>query len=241
MSTGVSKSQEFTASGTFNVPATVSSVYVTGNGAGGGGGGSALNDSGAASGGGSGEFCERIPMKVTPSDAMSVTIGAGGAGGVASQNGATGGSTTFGFITLLGGSGGATNDVSSGGRGGGPRGGTLSAGIVTLPSIEEMGFWSGFIGGNPGGLGGTLAANNSRGTGSINGYDNTVNNLGASRGGGGGASPFANGGNGGPGTPGNGFTGSNGSGGGGGGAGQGIRTTNGGQGGDGYLLIDWVE
>lgn len=96
----------FDASGTFTVPPGVELVYVTFGGAGGGGGGGAatLYRGGF---GGAGEILFRIPYIVTPGDAITVTIGAGGVGGALGANdGADGGDTTFGDIKVRGGMGG---------------------------------------------------------------------------------------------------------------------------------------
>src|SRR6266704_182363 len=72
--------QVFTSSGTFDVPASVSWVHLTLLGSGGGGGGGSGGSNGAG-GGGSAEFGFRVPLKVTPSGTVTVTLGTGGVGG----------------------------------------------------------------------------------------------------------------------------------------------------------------
>lgn len=113
----------FTASGTFTVPAGVTTLYLSGcaGGSGGAGGGGAVNQSGVGgggAGGSAGQSAIRVPVTVTPGQAYQVVIGAAGSGGGAglpSQNGGSsgaGGNTSFGSIFSLSGgassSGGAT-------------------------------------------------------------------------------------------------------------------------------------
>ena len=98
--------QLFTASGTFNVPAGVSRVWVSAW----GGGGSAGNDGVAARGGGGqgGSGIIRALCAVTPSGTVTVTIGAGGAAQTNSGTpGNAGAPTTFGsLLSVNGGEGG---------------------------------------------------------------------------------------------------------------------------------------
>lgn len=106
---GKPKSQTFTASGTFTVPAGVQFVIVdmVGGGAGGSGGGvSGYN----GYGGGSAMAIMGKRIAVTPGASMSVTIGAAGTAGTKSTTtsyGAVapgdGGDTTFGGLTAKGG------------------------------------------------------------------------------------------------------------------------------------------
>ena len=72
---GKSRGQEFTATGTFNVPANVSLVWLTAVAPGGGGGGSNNANAGypGGGGGGSGQAIVRWPMKVTAGGTVSVT------------------------------------------------------------------------------------------------------------------------------------------------------------------------
>lgn len=137
---GTTKSQLITTSGNFTVPDGVTSIFVTISGGGGGGGPSNSAYEGSGSGGGSGEYTQRFPLKVTPSQVIAVTLGAGGA--ACDMNDGTnippygkirgfdGGDSTFGsYITVQGGFGGAAAySVPSNhyyGRGGGINGGEL--------------------------------------------------------------------------------------------------------------------
>lgn len=105
--------QLFTASGTFNVPTGVSTVYVSMCGGGGGSGGYR----GAGGGGAASVFHQS--QAVTPGAAITVTIGAAGTGGVGSGNGTAGGNSSFGaFITTNGGGGGAYAGGAGGAAGG---------------------------------------------------------------------------------------------------------------------------
>lgn len=93
-----------TATGTYNVPTGVNSLYVCATGGGGGGGGAnsttTANFSGTGGGGG-GTACSVV---TNLSASYSVTIGAGGAGGAANADGVAGGNTSFGSeATGLGG------------------------------------------------------------------------------------------------------------------------------------------
>lgn len=113
-----SGSQTFNSSGTFNVPAGVSMVWVDLIGGGGGGGGSDYTG-GSGGGGAAGSAFKGVPYVVTPLAALTVTIGAGGSGGGASgASGATGGTSVFGAISLPGGAGG-TGGTSSVAQSGG--------------------------------------------------------------------------------------------------------------------------
>lgn len=159
----------FTTSGTFNVPSDVSTVFVEVVGGGGGGaGGDNLSTSGG--GGGGGEI-RRAAVPVTPSAALTVTIGAGGAAGALGGNpGSDGGTTTFASASAIvanGGKGAAfsgANSNSKGGRGGfggGPAasfGQTGGPGGSTHNAINMFGGFGGGISGGqannePGGVG----------------------------------------------------------------------------------------
>ncbi|MEG7606472.1 phage tail protein, partial [Citrobacter braakii] len=121
---GLSKSRfaVVTSSQAITIPNWVTEIYVTASAGGGGGGGSGgstnLTGTGAGGqGGGSGEFVVRKKFTVTPGSTINVTIGAGGAGGIAGTpsinggNGAAGGGTVVGsLLTLNGGGGGHGGD-----------------------------------------------------------------------------------------------------------------------------------
>jgi hypothetical protein len=115
------KRQLFTSSGVFIAPPGVTMVYLSGCAGGGGGGGSVRMSQIHGGGGGAGANIMKLPYAVTPGNNYTVTIGVGGAGGVAGANsGLTGGSTVFGGITLLGGGGGGSYVAGSqGGASGG--------------------------------------------------------------------------------------------------------------------------
>lgn len=93
----------FTASGTFTVPAGVTSAHVLVVGGGGGG---------AMGGGGGGEVVVKKGVTVTPAAAVAVTVGAG----ATAQGGASGGASSFGTVSAAG--GGAASDSPSYGVGG---------------------------------------------------------------------------------------------------------------------------
>ena len=116
--------QIFTASGTFTVPAGVSRVFVSLVGGGGGGAGAISGAPYTPGGGGAGGVQYRVPLAVTPGQAIAVTIGAGGAAGLgsnyggsyANSNGASGGASSFGaLLTVSGGGGGRCQSGDSGG------------------------------------------------------------------------------------------------------------------------------
>lgn len=123
--------QEFTASGSFTVPAGVTQIFASGCAA--GGGGAASSGSGSSytgGGGGAGQSVIRKPIAVTPGQVVTITIGAAGAGGAAgANNGVDGGNTVVGSITLTGGGGGKTlaSGPGIGGKGGGCNASWVSA------------------------------------------------------------------------------------------------------------------
>lgn len=136
----------FTSSGSFTVPAGVTTIYVSGGAGGGGGGGTnttSASSSGGAGGGGAGQSAIRAPYTVTPGQVLSVTIGAAGSAGAVGGNGGNGGNTVLGsLVTFQGGFGGASGSAASttnsnggaggvgfpGGDFGGDSGSTLGAG-----------------------------------------------------------------------------------------------------------------
>ena len=118
----------FTSSGTWTKGAGTNYIYVTAVGGGGGGGYGEVGY--GASGGGGASGCYQEFIDVSATSTVTVTIGAGGTGGISgSTTGATGGSTTFGaFGTAVGGAGGqgGNNSNPQGGLGGTPTGGTIN-------------------------------------------------------------------------------------------------------------------
>ncbi|MBZ7923099.1 hypothetical protein LAC81_15010 [Ensifer adhaerens] len=119
--------QQFTASGSFTVPADVYRVKARVWGGGGGAGGS-FGANGAGSGGGGAGYAEGI-VEVTPGQVIAVTVGSGGAGGASTPtDGQNGGSSSFGgLISATGGGRGyagnnalQTSQAGVGGTGSGP-------------------------------------------------------------------------------------------------------------------------
>lgn len=193
-----------TTSGTFNVPAGITSLSVNALGGGGGGQGG----SGAAGGGG--EYAAAT-VPVTPGETLTVTIGTGGLGGTTANNGAGGAglSSTLSRagVALLeahGGAGGATGytvggtgsaasthfdggsspgnflGTGSGGSGGGSSAGTMTAGTAGHPNAGATGGAGGAAptGGGAGGAGGAAV-----GTGAIPGTIGSVPGGGGGSGG----------------------------------------------------------
>lgn len=116
-------SQTFSTSGSFTVPAGVTSIKVEAWGAGGGGAGSTNNSGG--SGGGGGAYSTNI-SSVTPGQVISYTVGTGGAGGAWNANsGTAGSSSTILTLTASGGTGGTKNGGTAG-TGGSASGGTTN-------------------------------------------------------------------------------------------------------------------
>jgi len=171
--------ESFTSSGTFSVPAGVTSVDVLVVAGGGSGGGSNTNAV-AGGGGGAGGLIFRPAFPVTPGGTVSVTVGSGGQGFVGadtSHPGPTnlGQDSVFGTLTAKGGGGGGAGSVTSpdhpdgyaGNKGlnGGSGGGTAGWGSGDTPAAPQpsgtqptqpgdsgtYGFGnSGATGGNPG-------------------------------------------------------------------------------------------
>jgi len=119
-------SETFTSSGSWTVPAGVSSVTVFA--VGGGGSGGSYNANGGYAGGGGGGGISSGKVDVTPGSVINYTVGAGGIGSI-SSSGATGagGNTTFGNIIAYGGQAGTG---SANGGGGIPGTGNYATGGV---------------------------------------------------------------------------------------------------------------
>jgi len=116
--------QTLTSSGSFTVPAGVTTVYVSAVAGGGGGGGSSGGSSAIASGSGggaAGQSIIRTPYAVTPLASIVVTIGAAGSAASGASGGAGGNTVVGSLVTLTGGAGGSQgiNTASPAGGGGG--------------------------------------------------------------------------------------------------------------------------
>lgn len=115
--------QIFTSSGTFTVPAGVSTVWVSMCGGGGSGG-----FYGPGGGGGGGANAMKLPVAVQAGNTVAVTVGAGGqpVSGPTNANGNAGGTSSFGnFVVCGGGSGGMGSNPNYGGAGGTGSAGTI--------------------------------------------------------------------------------------------------------------------
>lgn len=220
----VSKSETFTASGTWTRPTGVTGVRVTLC-AGGGGGGGVNGASKYGGAGGGGEVLLSAPLAV--SGDVTVTIGAGGAGGSSGPtSGTNGGTTTFAgdeSFRAIGGKGGTANAAINTGAG---LGGGFLTGAAGADVVATGEYVSGASGGNAGpNAGGESPDGSGGGAGS-----NTA---------GGGASYFGDG-RGGPGDNANGMPSVDGY----GGAGSGPYSTGagyaGGAGKAGFCLVEWT-
>jgi hypothetical protein len=190
-----------------------------------------------AGGGGGGASCIRYPVNVmtSPIGGFTITIGAGGSGGV------NGGNTSFGSSLVL--NGGEAGVSASGGIfGAGGSGGYVSTGSGFSGAGGGAGSQqTSTSGGNGGGYLSTASGGSTDGG---NGSDIVFSTSGGSGGsslsdgGGGGSSLFGIGGNGGHGSGGVGNSGSGYGAAGGGGAG-GVLSVPGGSGTNGFLIVEW--
>ncbi len=119
---GAASYQEFTSSGTWTKPSSAQFVMVEIWGAGGGGGSGFSSSAGTIRGGGrgaaGGTYLQKIFLASDLNGTETVTIGAGGSGGVSSGStsvsGTSGGNSTFGsWLTAFGGTFGAGGSTSS--------------------------------------------------------------------------------------------------------------------------------
>lgn len=140
--------QLFTTSGTWTVPAGVNLIWVdmVGGGGGGGGGHASATTGGGGGGGPSGVWFRWYPCVVVPGETLSVTIGAGGAGGSVGVSGGSGGDTVLSggtdrlatHTSGFGFAGSATNggaSASAGHGNTGPTGGGIAGTVVSMSSI----------------------------------------------------------------------------------------------------------
>ncbi len=239
----------FTANGTFLVPAGITKVLVWGTGGGGGGGAGYVTGSiagpGPYGGGGAGGMAAPAiltPLTVTPGETLSIAVGAAGAGGAnVSGPGNPGGNGGDSQVTSS-----SEAKLFPGGTGGG--GGQLPTGGASAGSIIRSNLTA------SGGNGGASLTNGGAGDSTNMSNGGTGGNTnGGGGGGGGGASNIANvsGGNGGngaqtigggstPAVAGNpGAANSGGGGGGGGGSAGGVGAA-GGAGGTGFVQIIYI-
>lgn len=175
--------QVFTANGTFTIPTGVTAVKVTVVGGGGGGSRTFSGGSQRANGGGGGGAAIKFLTGLTPGNTLTVTRGAGGAGGTnLTDNGSAGGTSSvasgtqsISTISATGGAAGVMN-ATSGGAGGTGSGGDLNfvggSGMSTPPNalIRVLGGSSIFggasssTGTNYGGGGGTTGVSDANGS-----------------------------------------------------------------------------
>ncbi len=186
--------QIFTSSGTWTMPVGAKSLKIELIGGGGGGGGNVAGSSSNGSGGGGGGYNLIFLSASQVTSPVTITIPAAAAGGIGSNDGATGGNVTFGsYATGYGGGGGSKGDDTSTGGGGG--GGMGSVGAVGTSA-------AGGAGGSPqggatgtasyfGGAGGTFT-----GVGALSFYGGGGGAGGSGAANAGGASTFGGGGGG---------------------------------------------
>ncbi len=182
------QTQTFTLSGSFTVPAGVTSIYVEAWGAGGAGGsavGNATPQYRAVAGGGGGGAFVSGTIVVTPGQVINYTV-APNTGENTTSGILNGGNSTFGTVTAPGGFGGVSVNASGGNIGGaGGAGGTgTKNGGNGGSSVSYSGGTSGRSAGGGGGAGTTADGGNG---GDYNtGGSNTAGSGGASNGGNGG-------------------------------------------------------
>lgn len=172
----IAQTQTFTSSGTFTVPAGVTTVQVEAWGGGGAGGGVAsgfLPPNRAGGGGGGGAYLKNTSVTVIPGSTVTITVGAGGTG-VNGADGNNGGASSFGgLVTVSGGNGGKHGSNSpangaagtgsfgtrNGGNGAAASGGNSGGGGGGAGTTGNGGNASGMTGGTGGAGGGGNGAN----------------------------------------------------------------------------------
>jgi hypothetical protein len=194
------KIHTFTSGGTFTVTGSGTIEYLVVGG--GGGGGGCNNNTVPSGGGGAGGFRTAKGLVVT-AQGYTVTVGLGGTGGVAQNNGTNGGNSTFSTITSLGGGGGGSGITSganglSGGSGGGAgytaTGGTSGTYGNNGGNGGSAGNYSGGGGGGSGSVGVNGSGNNGGAGGS--GSNSSITGSAVSYTGGGGGGGYSSGGSG---------------------------------------------
>jgi hypothetical protein len=190
-------SQSFASSGSFTVPAGVTSIIVS-MASGGGGGGCGWWWKGGGGGGG-GKIINNQTLAVTPSATYLIVVGSGGAG-CSQGNGASGGNGgTSSFGALLSASGGIGGETGAGDLPGGPLGGHGgAAGGSGCNAGSNNNLLNGGGGGDcPGfGAGGSAGKDRNPGPDPVNGGSASGNAAGGGGGGGDSAGIGTGGGNG---------------------------------------------
>ena len=115
-------------SGTYTVPAGITSIFIRTVAGGGGGTGGNITISEAGSGGGGGGYAEKLIL--SPAATYAYTVGAGGAGSPPSQAGNAGTATTI--AGIAGGAGGAGGAVTGAGTNLAGSGGTPTGGDINV-------------------------------------------------------------------------------------------------------------
>jgi hypothetical protein len=155
--------QSFTSSGTFTVPAGVTTVQVEAWGGGGAGGGTNSSANRGGGGGAGGSFTRNTSVAVTPGASITVTVGAGGVG-VAGAAGGAGGTSIFGSATPVSAVGGAGGSLANGTT---PyaAGAPVTVGVTLNGGAGSAGNSSaGTSGAGGGGAGNSTAGSNASGT-----------------------------------------------------------------------------
>jgi len=164
--------QQFTSSGTFVVPAGVTTVQVEAWGGGGAGGGTNSSANRGGGGGAGGSFTRNTSVAVTPGASITVTVGAGGAG-VSNGNGGAGGTSTFLGVSAVGGAGGNVGNSTTNYGAGAPTtvGVTLNGGAGSAASsgTSNSGAGGGGSGNTTGGSAASGTTGGAGGTGSFTG------------------------------------------------------------------------
>lgn len=180
--------QVYNTSGTFTVPAGVTTITVEAWGGGGGGGNSNNTATNGGAGGGGGAYARKVLTGLIPGTTYTVTVGAGGTGAPANStaNATNGEDSQFagtGITTIIAGGGrlgdgSGENTNGTNGNNSGGNGGTASGGDVNF---------SGGNGGNggsaSGGGGGSSAATSAAGDNGDNGDGTNADNAGGNVGG----------------------------------------------------------
>lgn len=141
---GLKNKIQVTASGNWTVPPDVYEleIWATAGGGGGGGAPAAFPSGGGGGGGGVTGICR---LAVTPGAVLQITIGAGGAGGIGANNGASGGNTVVSLANCP-----IIAAQGSGGGGQAQSGNSSTAGPAGVSSSLDFGRLFRFNSGGPG-------------------------------------------------------------------------------------------